>query len=247
MDNQRTIIVGDIHGCIEEFNELVRTIQYNPYKDRLILVGDLIDRGPDSVGVVRRAQELGAQSVLANHEMKYIKYRKHELKKLEHRHYKNPMFFDETKLAIYNELNDTDWAYINNMPSYIKLTNDGKDTFVVHAGFEPYIPIQRQHPAVMAMVRFVDEKGKMASNLFKKVPGRYDWTEKWCREEDVVYGHMVHSLDAPRIDKNQSNATCYGIDLGCCFGGHLCAMILETKEIIKIKAKKVYAELRVFD
>lgn len=52
----RTIIVGDIHGCIDELNELIKTISYDKKTDRLILLGDLIDRGPDSVGVVQRAR-----------------------------------------------------------------------------------------------------------------------------------------------------------------------------------------------
>ncbi|HEX8909086.1 MAG TPA: metallophosphoesterase, partial [Anaeromyxobacteraceae bacterium] len=60
----RTIVVGDVHGCLEELDELLRLVELRPGFDRLVFVGDLLDRGPDSLGVVRRARELRARSVL---------------------------------------------------------------------------------------------------------------------------------------------------------------------------------------
>lgn len=49
-----TVVVGDVHGCLKK-------IQYNPNQMRLIFAGDLMDRGPDSVGCVHRARELKAE------------------------------------------------------------------------------------------------------------------------------------------------------------------------------------------
>ena len=51
MKHKRHIFLGDIHGCIDEFKEMINVISYNPQEDRLILLGDLLDRGPDSVAV----------------------------------------------------------------------------------------------------------------------------------------------------------------------------------------------------
>ena len=73
MEIKRHIFIGDIHGCLDEFNELLNKLSYDPKEDRLILLGDLIDRGPDSVGVVRKARELRLECVMGNHEHKYIK------------------------------------------------------------------------------------------------------------------------------------------------------------------------------
>lgn len=69
----RFLVMGDIHGCLDEFNELVNKMEYQQGRDRLVLLGDLTDKGPDSLGVVRRARELGAMCVRGNHDDKVIR------------------------------------------------------------------------------------------------------------------------------------------------------------------------------
>ena len=73
----RTLVVGDVHGCLDELRDLLDAVHYSS-ADRLVFVGDLVDRGPDSVGVVRLAQDLGAVAVLGNHERKHLRYEQHE-------------------------------------------------------------------------------------------------------------------------------------------------------------------------
>src|SRR5262245_49003289 len=58
----RTLVVGDIHGKLELFNLLLEEMEYRAGEDRLILIGDLVDRGEDSRGVVARAIELKRQA-----------------------------------------------------------------------------------------------------------------------------------------------------------------------------------------
>ncbi|MCA9656860.1 MAG: metallophosphoesterase [Myxococcales bacterium] len=56
----RTLIVGDVHGCLAELDALL--VELEPRAgDRFVFVGDIVDRGPDSVGVVRRVRELCAR------------------------------------------------------------------------------------------------------------------------------------------------------------------------------------------
>lgn len=69
----RFLVMGDIHGCLDEFNKLVDKMEYQPDRDRLVLLGDLTDKGPDSLGVVRRARELGAMCIRGNHDDKVIR------------------------------------------------------------------------------------------------------------------------------------------------------------------------------
>ncbi|ENH75474.1 Bis(5'-nucleosyl)-tetraphosphatase, symmetrical [Fusarium oxysporum f. sp. cubense race 1] len=65
----RLIIVGDVHGRLPELKELVEKVAYSkPNGDKLILVGDLINKGPDSPGVVQLAMELGASAIRGNNE-----------------------------------------------------------------------------------------------------------------------------------------------------------------------------------
>ncbi|EMT71486.1 Bis(5'-nucleosyl)-tetraphosphatase, symmetrical [Fusarium odoratissimum] len=65
----RLIIVGDVHGRLPELKKLVEKVAYSkPNGDKLILVGDLINKGPDSPGVVSLAMELGASAIRGNNE-----------------------------------------------------------------------------------------------------------------------------------------------------------------------------------
>jgi hypothetical protein len=62
----RVIVIGDVHGCIDEFQALLRLSDYRP-GDQVILLGDLVAKGPDSVGVVQMARDIGARTVRGTH------------------------------------------------------------------------------------------------------------------------------------------------------------------------------------
>ena len=223
----RTILVGDIHGCLEEFDELLKKIEYKADSDRLILLGDLVDRGPNSVGVVRRARELQAESVMGNHEYKYIKWFR-----------SNKQVYEKNKF--YDEFNDDDIEYIHKMPSFIRLD---KDIVALHAGVKPWIPIEKQNANDLMHLRYIDKDWNKLSlkKVFKdKVDGVMFWTDFWKGPESIIYGHNVHSYDLPKIDEVAPGVKCCGLDTGCCFGGKLTAMILETFEIVQVSAKQIY-------
>jgi len=231
METKRHIFIGDIHGCIDEFNELLKKVSYNRDEDRVILLGDLIDRGPDSVAVVRKARELKLECVMGNHEHKYLKWFRSQGTRVD--------VYD--RRDFYSQFSDQDITYIHDMPTYIELP----DVVVVHAGLKPGIPISSQTKDDLMYLRYTDADRKFISlkkinKLGKEETGAIFWTQFWYGPKSVVYGHNVHSYEDPLIEEIIPGVTCYGLDTGCCFGGRLTALIWETKEIVQVQAKRTY-------
>lgn len=239
------VVIGDVHGCLEELNELLNTIQYNENQMRLVFLGDLVHRGPDTLGVVRRVRELGAECIQGNHKDKLLRWRKHEAaNKLSGK--KNPMKEISEAERIANEsLSEDDLNWLKNLPLKLDI---GNNWWCVHAGCEPRFSLDKQFPSQIMRVRYVNRGGiAQPLNPDKSQPeGTVYWAEQWKGPENIVYGHCVHDLKEVRHDKNffyvPPGGDCLGIDTGCCFGGHLtCAMFLDTGiEIVQVKAKQVY-------
>jgi bis(5'-nucleosyl)-tetraphosphatase (symmetrical) len=253
----RTIVIGDVHGCLEELDQLLTEVEFRKGDDRLILAGDLVDRGPDPVGVVRRARELGAEGVLGNHEEKQLRFRRHEAKKLTDPKYKNPMRpFKPERMAQHLAFNEDDWLYMAKLPLFLHVSRKNIGPwYVTHGGFEAGKPLSAQKEDFVVRARYVDAKGKMMplGDDYSVPEGGVFWATRWTGPESIVYGHNVDNLGTPRMDSPAPNVMCLGIDTGCCFGGKLTAaifteLIAHHPEVVlprlhQVQAKKVYAEL----
>ena len=118
-NRKRTIIVGDVHGCIDELKTLLASVQFDKTKDRLIFAGDLIDRGPDSGAVVRFVRLGGYECVCGNHDDKHIRFFKHVKMARNNPQYKNPIKMSDDKKTAHSQLTDDDLEWMTNLPKKI--------------------------------------------------------------------------------------------------------------------------------
>lgn len=254
---KRTIVIGDIHGCIDEFQDLICEVNLLNH-DRLILLGDLIDRGPDPRACIQYAQDLGAECVMGNHEEKALRWRKHEQKRLANpEKYKNPMAaVNEKRLAQWAEIPDQLWDWVATWPPFLHI---GDDWTAVHAGAMPGVSFEEQKPNELMRLRYIDlEKMKMAqpSEEGEQPDKAVHWTSLWTGPRSVVYGHYTYEdvfhEKRSHPKERQHPTQCVGIDTGCVHGGFLTAAIFfpeegkETHgfEIRQVRSAKVYAERR---
>ena len=161
----RTIFVGDVHGCREELELMIKRLKVRS-SDRIIMLGDLINRGPDPVGVVRFVYEQGFESLMGNHEDEYLR----------HFHGMEPYITLHRQLG--PELHD----WLSRRPLYIETD----DFIAVHAGLEPHKHPSESARRILLTIRTWDGQGvnlKEAEN-----PPWYDFYQD---SKPVFYGHWA--------------------------------------------------------
>ena len=215
----RTIAIGDVHGCANEFEELLTKLELKP-DDLVIQVGDLVNRGPYSHRVIELAREYQVKSIIGNHELRLLTAR-----------VKNkPSLLNQYDLITLQELTKDDWNYLEAMPNFVYEAQI--DTVVVHGGFLPNKPWQMQGSDIITNIQVIDNKGRAAKR--SDAPDAAPWADSWGGSPFVVYGHT------PRLNVFERKGS-IGIDTGCVYGGHLTAYIIEDKSLIQVRAHNAYA------
>jgi serine/threonine protein phosphatase 1 len=223
----RTIAIGDVHGCADELAALIAKLQLRS-DDRVIQVGDLVNRGPDSHRAIQLARQFQIEVVLGNHELRLLHSRRTQQSKA----------LKQYDLETIAQLSQSDWDFLAHLPTHIHDRDTA--TVFVHAGFLPQIPWQSQSLETVTQIQVVDQQGraKKRSQAPNAAPWADDWAKRWHADDPdrpfVVYGHT------PRPQILQRNGS-IGIDTGCVYGGYLTAFILEDAKIVQVRAQKAYA------
>lgn len=216
---RRTIVIGDVHGCAQEFEALLLALKLKP-KDRVFQVGDLVNRGPDSHRTIELAKQYNVSCVLGNHEVRLLKAKKKnsdiDLKSYDHQ--------------TIDQLTKADWKFLKKMPPYIHKSK--RKTIIVHAGFMPEPAWHKQDIDTITQIQVIDANGNAAKR--DAAPDAPPWADHWHGTPFVVYGHTAR----PKVLKRPGSI---GIDTGCVYGGHLTAFTLEDQSMVQILAKKKYA------
>jgi polynucleotide kinase-phosphatase len=239
-------IVGDVHGCREELEALLVRLGYELRRDEAgrpvdaahpagrtaVFVGDLVDRGPDSPGVLRLVMGMvtagHAICVPGNHEQKL-------LRKLRGRDVRLTHGLAETMAQLAAEpagfVADAA-AFIDGLVSHYVL--DGGRLVVAHAGLK-----EAYHGRASGRVRSFALYGETTGETDEYgLPVRYPWARDYRGSAMVVYGHT------PTPEPEWVNNTIC-LDTGCVFGGRLTALRYPEKELVSVPAvKEWYAPAR---
>jgi serine/threonine protein phosphatase 1 len=156
MNNEKVFIIGDIHGCLAILKRLMGSIPWHPNRDRLIFIGDYIDRGEDPKGVVDYILALKSyspfvQCLVGNQEVMFLDYlngKDQELYFLNggwHTAKSNKIQDSSQKRTIPQE----HMAFFRSLERFIEL--DG--FYIVHAGFRPGVALEKQSLEDLVWIR----------------------------------------------------------------------------------------------
>jgi len=220
----RVIAIGDVHGCLDELQMLLRRCDYRP-GDLVVFLGDLVSKGPDSLSVVQMAREIGAIGVRGNHDFEVVRW--HQAIKSG----ADPPVIGSEHYRIASSLSKADLKWMYNLPWYI--TSKELSALFVHAGFVSGIRLGKQNPRLMMNMRSILPDGTVTSKFFNNWP----WARLWDGPKTVLFGH-----DADRGLQQYEHAI--GLDTGCVYGGRLTACILPEKRLVSVNAKREYFHYR---
>lgn len=225
-------IIGDIHGCADELETLLRKLGYEELKHpagrTLVFLGDITDRGPrnlDCLNLVRRAVSLGALCVCGNHDVKLKRYLDGRNVKIGHGLAQTVAEVDPLEGREKKAIRE----FLDSLISHYVL--DGGNLVVAHAGLKEEYQ-GKASGRVRSFCMYGDTTGETDEFGF---PVRLDWAADYRGEAHVIYGHT------PVPDAVWLNRT-LNIDTGCVFGGRLTALRYPEMEIVDVPAAEVYYE-----
>jgi protein phosphatase len=238
-------IIGDVHGCLDELTALLRELGYTieqrlsehgaatfavepPAGRMAVFLGDLVDRGPDTPGVLRLVMSMVAAGtalcVPGNHDMKL-------LKALRGRNVQRTHGLAETLEQLEREAETfrSDIAeFIADLVSHYVL--DERRLVVAHAGMK-----EKLQGRGSAQVRDFALYGETTGETDEfGLPVRHNWAAEYRGRAMVVYGHTP--VPEPEWVNNTIN-----IDTGCVFGGRLTALRYPERELVSVPAARVYS------
>jgi len=219
----RALVIGDVHGCADELEDLLERAGPGA-GDRIVLVGDLVAKGPASRRVLELVRRLGALAVRGNHDEHLLRF--HRARQAGQR----PPPLKAGHLALARELEPEDWELLSALPLWLRLPE--QTALVVHAGLVPGAPLEQQDPAMLMNIRTLRADG---SGSARKDDGVL-WGSRWGGPELVLFGHHAER-------GLQLHPHAIGLDTGCVYGKRLTGCWLPERELVSVPARHAYAPI----
>jgi protein phosphatase len=236
-------LIGDVHGCLSELTELLDTLgwqvgrgtdgapvtAWHPAGRTAVFLGDLVDRGPDTPGVLRLAMGMVADgaafAVMGNHEQKLVR----ALRGRDVRRSHGLAESLEQLAAQPGEFVTSAAEFMDGLRAHY-LLDDGR-LVVAHAGLR-----ERFHGRASKRVRAFALYGETTGETDEfGLPVRYPWATEYRGAALVAYGHTP----VPRTEW-VNNTIC--LDTECVFGGALSALRYPEREVVSVPAEKTWFE-----
>ncbi|MBN9156597.1 polynucleotide kinase-phosphatase [Microbacterium sp.] len=235
--------IGDVHGCLRELEALLTRLGYELIRDgdgraidarhpqgrRVVFLGDLVDRGPDVVGVLRLAMGMvgsgQALAVAGNHEAKLVRALRGDRVTVSHG-------LEQTLAQLSaepEEFRERVARFCYDLVSHLVL-DEGR-LVVAHAGLKEQYH-GRASGRVRAFALYGDTTGE--TDEFG-LPVRLPWANDYRGTATVLYGHTP----VPTVEW-VNNTAC--LDTGCVFGGALTALRYPEREVVSVPAERVWYE-----
>jgi hypothetical protein len=247
----RTIAVGDVHGCLDELRDLLRACGHDRHGDRVVLVGDLVAKGPDSQGVIQLARENGVLAVQGNHDAHALAaWRSHDAQREVSGTPAGAPAITPDRRRMLHTFTPDDWRYLEGLPLFLRLGapapgGDGArpssgaraaegeasgrgEVVVIHGGAVPGVAIERQEREHLLALRSITPDGRPSKRV-EPAP----WASLWRGPEHIVFGH-----DAVRGLQQYDWAI--GLDTGCVYGRRLTAWIVPDGRLVSVPARRAY-------
>ncbi len=216
----QTLVVGDIHGCFEEFQALLDRAGLTS-GDTILSLGDFVDRGPETPAVQAFFRDTpGVQACMGNHERKHMRGAMGELRLSRSQNISKRQFGDEYPAAV---------MFMATLPLYIELP----EALCVHAAFEPGLPLEQQKPSVLC--------GTMSGDrILQKYPQR--WYELYDGPKPILVGHKNYTkTDQPFVH----NDRVFGLDTACVTGKALTGLLLPAFRFVSVPSRgNLWAQTR---
>ena len=214
----KTYVIGDIHGCSQALADLLKIMEPIHQEDTIIFIGDYIDRGPDSKGVVDIILNLRKKhgktiTLMGNHEFMFVNALK-DIGVTDFLTMGGDATFNSYSIAL-DTLQDIHTKIPREHLIFFQellLYWEDQNNIYVHAGLQPGVHLTQQSMDWLLWAR--EDFINLTYNFGKK----------------VIFGHTP--FDKPKTDDNK-----IGIDTGVVYGGHLTCLILPEIDFLSIEKK----------
>lgn len=214
----RTLIIGDIHGCWDEFQDLLDHAGLSD-TDQIVSVGDMVDRGPAPARVLTYFQNSpNTSSLMGNHEYKHVRILRGELQ---------PSTSQEIARKQFGEgLYQDAVAFMATLPTYLCLP----EVDVVHGFFEPGVPLEAQRISVIV--------GTTSGENYLNEHYNRIWYELYDGEKPLVVGHRNYTGSKnPLVYPAHGTPKVFALDTGCVYGRALTGLLLPEFNLITVPAR----------